>query len=170
VKFLRYREARGDYAKVVHTLNRIPTRTGNSRARDHAESVRSQCPNTKQIKAALDTRRRNPNLILEATVTRLCVNEAVCEALFASRLQPSDALTAEEVADAIGSTVRRLGPAGCASHMAQEFGDHPEAASHRMHWVRQLTGDLSGCLYFPTAAPPETATSGPDLLPVREAA
>src|SRR5260370_39365493 len=100
----------------------------------------------------------------------MTVNEAVCEALFASPLQPSDALTAETVADAIGSTVRRLGPPGCASHMAQEFGDHPEAATDRMRWIRQLTGDLCGCLYFPTAIPPATAAAGTDMPPVREAA
>jgi hypothetical protein len=108
--------------------------------------------------------------LLEATLTRLNVNKAVCEAVFASPLQPSDVLTAETVADAIGSTVRRLGPAGCASHMAQEFGDHPEEATHRMRWVRELTGNPCGCLSFPTAVPPETAASGIDLLPVREAA
>src|SRR5262249_20850178 len=84
----------------------------------------------------------------KVTVTRIMVNEAVWEALFASTLQPSDALTAEAVADAIGRTVRQLGPAGCASRMAQEFGDHPEAASDRMRWIRQLTGDQCGCLYF----------------------
>ena len=100
------------------------------------------------------------------------VNEAVCEALFASPLQPSDSVTAEAVADAIGSTVRRLGPAGCTSHVAQEFGDHPEEATHRMRWIRQLTGDLCGCLYFPTAVAPETTVTatGSGLLPVREAA
>jgi len=67
----------------------------------------------------------------------MTVNEAVCEALFASPLQRSDALTAETVAEAIGSTVRRLGAPGCASHMAQEFGDHPAAAANRMRWIRQ---------------------------------
>jgi hypothetical protein len=103
-------------------------------------------------------------------VTRLNVNEAVCEALFASPLQPSDAVTAETVADAIGSTVQRLGPVGCASQMAQEFGDHPEEATHRMRWVRQLTDDACGCLSFPAAVPAETAATGTDLLPVREAA
>ena len=103
-------------------------------------------------------------------MTRLNVNEAVCEALFASPLQPSDALTAETVADAIGSTVLRLGPAGCTSHMAQEFGDHPEEAAHRMRWVRQLTADPCGCLSFPAAVPPSTVAIRTDLLPVREAA
>lgn len=103
-------------------------------------------------------------------MTRTNVNEAVCEAIFASPLQPSEAVTAEAVADAIGSTVRRLGPAGCTSRMAEEFGDHPEAATDRMRWVRQLAGDLCGCLYFPTAVAPVTVATGAGLLPVREAA
>ena len=99
-------------------------------------------------------------------MTGMIVNEAVCDALFASPLQPSDALTAEAVADAIGSTVRRLGSPGCASHVAQEFGDHPDAATDRMRWIRELTSDLCGCLYFPTAIPPATAAAGAGLLPV----
>jgi hypothetical protein len=103
-------------------------------------------------------------------VTRMHVNGAVCEALFASPLQPSDPLTAETVADAIGTTVRRLGAAGCTTHMAEEFGNHPEEAADRMRWIRQLTGDLCGCLYFPTALPTTSASSGTDMLPVREAA
>jgi hypothetical protein len=116
------------------------------------------------------SRRITAGVIRKVTVTRMMVNEAVWEALFASTLQPSDALTAEAVADAIGGTVRQLGPAGCASRMAQEFGDHPEAASDRMRWIRQLTGDQCGRLYFSPAAPPATALAGNDLLPVREAA
>jgi hypothetical protein len=100
----------------------------------------------------------------------MTVNEAVCDALFASPLQPSDGLTAEAVADAIGSTVRRLGSPGCASHVAQEFGDHPEAATRRMRWIRQLTSDLSACLYFPTATPPATAVAETGMLAVCEAA
>ena len=102
-------------------------------------------------------------------MTRLNVNEAVCEALFASPLQPTDTPTAEAVADAIGATVHRLGPAGCASRMAQEYGDHPLEATDRMRWIRQLTGDLTAFLYVTPAAPADTGSAG-DLLPVREAA
>jgi hypothetical protein len=61
-----------------------------------------------------------------------------CEALFASELQRSDAPTAESVTEAISRTVRRLGTRGCAGRMAQEFGDHPQAAAERMRWIRQL--------------------------------
>jgi hypothetical protein len=74
-------------------------------------------------------------------MTRLNVNEAQCEALFASGLQRSDTPTVQAVADAIRGAVREFGARGCASLMAQEFGDHPEAAAERMRWVRQLLGD-----------------------------
>ena len=103
-------------------------------------------------------------------MTRMHVNEAVCEALFASSLQPSDTLTAETVAKAIGSTVQLLGAAGCTSRVAEEFGNHPQEAADRMRWIRELAGDLCGCLYFPTAVPAATVTAGAGLLPVREAA
>ena len=68
-------------------------------------------------------------------MTRLNVNDARCEALFASTLQRSDAPAPEALARVISSTVQRLGVAGCARRMAQEFGDHPEAAASRMRWI-----------------------------------
>jgi hypothetical protein len=73
---------------------------------------------------------------------RLNVSDAWCEALFASSLQPSDAPTAERVAEAIETTAWQFGIGGCAGRMAQEFGDHPEAAAERMRWVRQLVAGL----------------------------
>ncbi len=60
------------------------------------------------------------------------------EALFSSTLQRSDAPTPEAIAEAVRATLGRLGLVGCASRMAQEFGDHPGAAVERMRWVRQL--------------------------------
>jgi hypothetical protein len=59
-------------------------------------------------------------------------------ALFSSGLQPSDAPTADMVATAISRAVQQFGLGGCAGRMAQEFGDHPDAAARRMRWVRQL--------------------------------
>ena len=64
-----------------------------------------------------------------------------CTALFASGLQRSDVPTGDTVAEAVRLTVRQLGMHGCAARMAQEFGDHPEAAIHRMRWIRQLVGE-----------------------------
>jgi hypothetical protein len=76
-------------------------------------------------------------------MSRLNMNDARCEALFASALQRSDALTAEAVAAEISRTVRKFGLDGCADRMAQEFGDHPEAACERMRWARDLVGQLT---------------------------
>jgi hypothetical protein len=76
-------------------------------------------------------------------MTRLNVNDARRDALFASGLQRSDASDAETVAVVISRTVRQFGSRGCASRMAQEFGDHPEAAADRMRWVRQLVSQVA---------------------------
>jgi hypothetical protein len=70
--------------------------------------------------------------------TQLDINGARCQALFSSGLQPSDAPTAGMIAAAIGRAVQQFGADGCAGRMAQEFGDHPDAAGRRMRWVRQL--------------------------------
>lgn len=69
-------------------------------------------------------------------------SQARCEALFASALQGSDTLTAEAVTDAITRALRQFGPSGCASHMAQAFGDYPELARDRMRWARQVLHEL----------------------------
>jgi hypothetical protein len=46
-------------------------------------------------------------------MTRLNVTDARCEALFASGLQRSDALTPQALAELISRTVQRFGIAGC---------------------------------------------------------
>jgi hypothetical protein len=73
-------------------------------------------------------------------MTQLNVTNARCAALFASQLQRSDAPAPDAVTEAIRRTVRQFGVRGCASRMAQEFGDHPEAARDRMQWILQLAG------------------------------
>ena len=74
----------------------------------------------------------------QIALTQRTVNGARCQALFCSSLQPSDAPTAGMVAAAISCAVKQFGIGGCAGQMAQEFGDHPDAAASRMRWVRQL--------------------------------
>ena len=64
--------------------------------------------------------------------------EARSGAVFASTLQPSGTPAAGMIASAISRAVQRLGTRGCAEKMAQEFGDHPDAAAGRMRWARQL--------------------------------
>ena len=73
----------------------------------------------------------------QTTVTQLDMTGARCQALFSSGPQPSDAPTADMTATAIRG-VQQSGTGGCAGRMAQEFGDHPDAAARRMRWVRQL--------------------------------
>ena len=80
----------------------------------------------------------------QPAMARLTVNGAWCEALFASTLQPSDSPTADVVTQAIKWTLRQFGVRGCAGRMAQEFGDHPDAAASRMRWVRQLALTAEG--------------------------
>lgn len=92
-------------------------------------------------------------------MTQLSVNAARYAALFVSGLQRSDAPAAEAVTDAISQTVRQFGARGCASRMAQEFGDHPEAAAERMRWVRQLAGEPSASASPDASRPPTVSTS-----------
>ena len=77
-------------------------------------------------------------MLTSPQITQLDVNGVRCQALFSSGLQPSDAPTADMVATAISRAVQQFGIGGCAGRMAQEFGDHPDAAATRMRWVRQL--------------------------------
>jgi hypothetical protein len=75
-------------------------------------------------------------------MTGLKMIDAQCAALFASGLQRSDAPTGDTVDEAVQRTVRQFGVGGCEGRMAQEFGDHPEAAMDRMRWVRQLVREM----------------------------
>ena len=63
-------------------------------------------------------------------------------ALFASGLQRSDAPSTAMAAEAIKTTVRGIGIRGCISRMAQEFGDHPDAAAERMRWICRLAAEV----------------------------
>ena len=71
-------------------------------------------------------------------LTQQTGSEARCEARFASALQPSDTPTAEVLARPIDFARQRFGARGCAASMAQEFGDHPDAAAERRGWARWL--------------------------------
>jgi hypothetical protein len=64
------------------------------------------------------------------------------DALFASVLQRSDSPSAGQVRKAIAAAVRAYGGMGCVQRVAQEFGDHPEAAVDRMRWARSVADEL----------------------------
>ena len=67
------------------------------------------------------------------------------DALFASVLQRSDNPSAGQVRKAIAAAVRAYGGLGCVQRVAQEFGDHPEAAVDRMRWARAVATSTSAC-------------------------
>jgi hypothetical protein len=71
-------------------------------------------------------------------MSHLNVNDVRAEALFASMLQRSEECTVAQVRDAVTAAVRQFGSRGCAARMAQEFGDHPDAAVARMRWARRV--------------------------------
>jgi hypothetical protein len=71
------------------------------------------------------------------------VLDLAAEALFVSSLQPSECPNQETVEQAVTSMILLHGSEGCAADVATEFGDHPDTAVQRMHWVHsELTGVL----------------------------
>jgi hypothetical protein len=64
------------------------------------------------------------------------------DALFASMLQRSDDPSAGQVRKAAAAAMRAYGGRGCAERVAQEFGDHPEAAVARMRWACGMVGEV----------------------------
>ena len=99
-----------------------------------------------------------PTTDTQPVTTRPNINDAWCEGLFASKLQPSDAPTAEMVAEAVSHTMQQFSTHDCASQMAQESGDHPDAAAERMRWVRQLAAQAAAGQPWRQAAQPVTGT------------
>jgi hypothetical protein len=71
------------------------------------------------------------------------------DALFAPVLQCSDNPGAGQVRQAVAAAVRAYGGLGCVQRVAQEFGDHPEAAVNRMRWARAVAGELFASLSAP---------------------
>ncbi|MGX6601158.1 hypothetical protein ACWKSP_03330 [Micromonosporaceae bacterium Da 78-11] len=71
------------------------------------------------------------------------VKDLAAEALFVSNLQPSQQPTRDTVERTVTAMILLHGSEGCAAGVAVEFGDHPETAVNRMHWVHaELTGVL----------------------------
>jgi len=74
----------------------------------------------------------------------LSIRAARADAVFASALQRSAQPTAGQVRRAVAGAVRAFGSRGCAARVAQEFGDHPEAAAARMRWARTVADQAFG--------------------------
>ena len=64
------------------------------------------------------------------------------DALFTSALQRSDDPGPGQIRRTVAATLDAYGVTGCAGRVAQEFGDHPEAAAARMRWARAAVAAL----------------------------
>jgi hypothetical protein len=74
----------------------------------------------------------------------LNIHAARCEALFVSCLQESQHPTIEQVRSAIQHEIRRYGVRQCVAWVAQEYGEHPEAAVARMRWANEMVSQAHG--------------------------
>jgi hypothetical protein len=79
---------------------------------------------------------------MQLTIYHPTASVVGADALFASVLQRSDNPSAGQVRKAIAAAVRAYGGLGCVQRVAQEFGDHPEAAVNRMRWARAVAEEL----------------------------
>jgi hypothetical protein len=82
-------------------------------------------------------------------MNRRGVSVARRDALFVSALQPSQEPGAQQVRQAVAAAARQFGEEGCAGRVAQEFGEHPEAAAARMRWALQAIARA----FAPTGSP-----------------
>jgi hypothetical protein len=87
----------------------------------------------------------------------LSISAARADALFASALQRSDQPSAGQVRQAIAATLREFGDLGCAARVAQEYGEHPDAAGARMRWARAA---VAGAFGGPPAGPAQASKLG----------
>jgi hypothetical protein len=81
---------------------------------------------------------------MRLTIYHRTASAVWADALFVSAVQCSDAPSGEQVRAAVAAAVRAYGERGCAGRVAQEFGDHPEAAVARMRWARAAAGAAFG--------------------------
>ena len=87
---------------------------------------------------------------MRLTIYQRTATAVRADALFVSAVQRSDEPSGEQVRTAVAAAVRAYGARGCAARVAQEFGDHPEAAAGRMRWARAAAGAAFG---WPGPAP-----------------
>ena len=78
---------------------------------------------------------------MRPTMRHRTIGAVRADALFVSALQPSQNPRAWQVRHAVEAAARRFGGPGCAGRVAQEFGEHPEAAAARMRWARQAVAE-----------------------------
>ena len=81
---------------------------------------------------------------MRPTMSHRSIGAVRADALFVSALQPSQNPGAGLVRHAVEAAMCQFGALGCAGRVAQEFGEHPEAATARMRWARQAVAAAFG--------------------------
>jgi hypothetical protein len=79
---------------------------------------------------------------MQLLMYRRSTSSVWADALFASMLQRCDGPSPGQVRQAVAAAMRAYGSRGCAERVAQEFGDHPEAAVARMRWACAVVGEV----------------------------
>jgi hypothetical protein len=74
----------------------------------------------------------------------LSISAARTGALFASPLQRSDEPSPRQIRQAIATAIGVHGVRGCAAHVAQAYGEHPETALTRMRWALTAVASAFG--------------------------
>jgi hypothetical protein len=93
----------------------------------------------------------------------LSISAARTGALFASPLQRSDEPSARQIRQAIATAI---GVRGCAAHVAQAYGEHPETALTRMRWALLAVASAFGGSRAEPTTPPYLATTPCPAPPV----
>jgi hypothetical protein len=74
----------------------------------------------------------------------LSTSAARAGALFAWALQRGDEPSARQIRQAIATAIGVHGVRGCAAHVAQAHGEHPETALTRMRWALTTVASAFG--------------------------
>ena len=90
---------------------------------------------------------------MQLTIYHTSTRAVWADALFVSVLQRSDEPSGDQVRTAVAAAVRAYGDRGCAERVAEEFGDHQEAAVARMRWARAAAGAAFGRPELPVTGP-----------------
>jgi hypothetical protein len=78
------------------------------------------------------------------TMSHRGIDAVRADALFVSALQPSQNPGLRQVRQAVAAAARQFGAGGCAGLVAQEFGEHPQAAAARMRWALPAVAEAYG--------------------------
>jgi hypothetical protein len=73
----------------------------------------------------------------------LSISRVLADAVFVPGMQRCADPSAGQVRHAAAAAIQADGRSGCAGHVAQEFGDHPETVVIRMRGAREVSHEAS---------------------------